>query len=51
MTYLTAFLAFAGDLIQTLQQNQTGAFLLVLILAALGFCIHGLKGGGRQQKK
>lgn len=49
MTYLTAILAFANDLVQTLQANQTGAFLLVLILAALGFCIHGLKGS-RQKK-
>lgn len=45
MTFLTAIVALSNDFVQTLQQNQTGAFLLVLILAALGFCIHGLKGG------
>lgn len=49
MTFFTAFLAFANDLVLTLQQNQTGAFLLVLILVAFGFCVHAIKGS-RQKK-
>lgn len=50
MTFLTAIVSGFAGLVQTLQQNQTGAFLLALILAALGFCIHSVKASGKGKK-
>ena len=49
MTLIAAILAFAQDLILTMQQNQPGTVLLIAFLVALAYCVHAFKGG-RQKK-